>query len=229
MQRHDYSRDWFGVIAPRDHHADWLLAYTDEVADAAREGDWARLLAVLDRAPMLLGSSVNGFRIGETSCITPMHQAAWHGADPSVVKELLRRGAWTVIPDAEGRLPVDMARERGHEHLLDVMTPTFRNHFRSSPEYTAALTAHLAALVEEVAGPLLSAGSRFRHLDFRQFEEDAGVTKVWFPVGEMYGGFNIDLYKGRLHVESWSRIADGAAEYHVVTPKGYVLVDQGFL
>jgi hypothetical protein len=55
----------------------------------------------------------------------------------------------------------------------------------------------------------------------------------WFPVPGMYGGFKYWWEGGpanpRLIVESWSRIAEGSGQRHVVTADGPVLVDEGFV
>jgi hypothetical protein len=55
------------------------------------------------------------------------------------------------------------------------------------------------------------------------------LRPLWFAVPDMYGGFSIELFKGRLFVESWSRVAEGSGQAHVITTAGAVLVDEGFV
>jgi hypothetical protein len=58
-----------------------------EVVELAYKGAWEELLALLCRKPELANSA------SEPKGYTPLHQAAWHGARPSVVGKLLALGA----------------------------------------------------------------------------------------------------------------------------------------
>lgn len=58
-----------------------------KVVELAYKGEWNDLLALLRRQPELVNSA------SESKGYTPLHQAAWHGATPSVIGELLAFGA----------------------------------------------------------------------------------------------------------------------------------------
>lgn len=146
-----------------------------------------------------------------------------------MVTELLARGAWKSLRTADGRRAVDIASDRGHKHLLDLLEPTFTSgsYLIGSTERT---NSQLAALVERVAGryferqpPLL------RPVDATVLQEDAGPNRIWFPVGGMYGGFSLSVHEGYVHCSSWSRVNGGSGQYHVITERDAVLVDRGFV
>jgi hypothetical protein len=63
------------------------MSMVDEARSLAFKGDWSRLLALLDLHPELVNVT------SETKGYTPLHQAAWHGADLAVIGQLLRLGA----------------------------------------------------------------------------------------------------------------------------------------
>lgn len=53
--------------------------------------------------------------------------------------------------------------------------------------------------------------------------------KVWFPVDGMYGGFAYwradSPFESGLFVESWSRVAEGSGQRHLLLPNGYTLLE----
>jgi len=49
------------------------------------------------------------------------------------------------------------------------------------------------------------------------------------PDPGVYGGFSVELYKGRLHVESWSRVVGGSGRAWVITADRTTLIDEGFV
>jgi hypothetical protein len=63
------------------------MSMADEIRSLAFRGDWDRLLALLELHTELVNvaSGTKGY--------TPLHQAAWHGADLAVIGQLLRLGA----------------------------------------------------------------------------------------------------------------------------------------
>jgi ankyrin repeat protein len=52
--------------------------------------------------------------------ITPLMNAAWFGCRDSV-KELLRRGADSSVRDTKGRSARDLASERGHKDIEEIL------------------------------------------------------------------------------------------------------------
>jgi hypothetical protein len=53
--------------------------------------------------------------------------------------------------------------------------------------------------------------------------------RLWFLVPGMYGGFEITLIHDFLSVKSWSRIAGGSGQEHLITTEGAILVRDGFM
>lgn len=215
--------EWLGVLSPREDVSTWLLEATDALADAARDGAWVRVFELLDdRDSFSVGA--NSWRCGGTSWFSPLHQAAWHGASAEVVDGLKRRGAWLTLRDAEGRRPIDIARERGVHHLDKLLAPP-----ASTAPYDAKLAAMTAALAELVTADAMRVRctAPIRHLDAACIAE-AGTT-VWFPIPGMYGGFSIEMFRGRLHVDGWSRVVGGSGRAYVITGDRTTLVDEGFV
>ena len=214
------STEWPGVLdvdALKPGH----VAQVDRLADAARAGDWGSVLALLDAGH---GLTANHSRITGRSWFAPLHQAAWLGAPEQVAEQLLRRGAWRSLRTADGDLPSDIARNRGHDHLQRVLElPETRE-----PEQRrfAAWDRHLAALIAERTerlGPV-----RIRPVQTEVIVRDR-LESLWFGYPGMYGGFRLSTHQDRLFVESWSRVVGGSGQAHVITESGCVLVEEGFV
>ena len=94
------------------------IARRDRIADAARDGHWSQLFALLRT------SGVNRTRPGGTKGFAPLHQVAWHGAPVEVAQRLVELGAWPLLCTASGHTPLAIARQRGHQHLAGVRSPT---------------------------------------------------------------------------------------------------------
>lgn len=202
----------------------------DRLADAAKAGDWDAVWAVLDEGRQSGGPDVNQWRPGGRSWFTPLHQAAWLGAPEGVVSELLRRGAWKAIIDSGGRRPVDIARERGHQRLEQILEPAFERAGLPRDDILGSLNSQLAALIDDVARPALqTTRASVRYPDVILLFEDAGPDRIRFPIPGMAGGLSIELHHARLHVESWSRVVGGSGLYHVITRDRTVLVEEGFV
>lgn len=84
-------------------------------------------------------------------------------------------------------------------------------------------------LSDLVTDAMLSAGcgARVRPLDVACLAEHG--DRVWFPIPGMMGGFAVELFNGRLHVDSWSRMAAGSGRAYVITERRTTLVDEGFV
>ena len=216
--------EWHGVLLQRDELNSSYLASTDELADAARDGAWARMFDLLDGRGIEFTVGVNEWRRGGTSWFSPLHQAAWHGASASVVEDLVNRGAWRALRDAQGRRPIDIARERGADHIIDVLEP--RNAHPASDRSLSAMSRALAELVVAAARQA-NCAAPIRHLDVACLVESGAAA--WFPIPGMYGGFSMEMFRGRLSVESWSRVVGGSGRAYVITADRTTLVDEGFV
>jgi hypothetical protein len=222
------SLNWPGVLDPGLLKAE-AAARGHRLADAAKAGRWAEVFAVLD----LAWTSVNQSRFGGSSWFAPLHQAAWHGAPAEVVTALLKRGALRSLPARDGRTPYDVATERRHPGLLDLLRP---EPSPMAPERLDALDEHLACVIDgrlnlpggiadSYVNPLRES---LRYPPVAVLHECPG-QRVWFAVPGMYGGFSIALLRGYLYVESWIRVVGGSGQAHVVTHEGAVLVEEGFV
>lgn len=104
------SANWPGVIEPKPFnksHVDNI----NKLADAAKAGEWDEVFGLIDSDHWL---SPHQWRISGTSWFAPLHQAAWLGASPDVVDELIRRGAWRSLRSASSDRAVDCARDCLH-------------------------------------------------------------------------------------------------------------------
>ena len=216
-------RVWWGHFEAPDETADWLVKAAHSLADAAKVGRWDLVLGLLAKPDVRL--EVNGWRPGGPSWFTPLHQAAWLGAPSDVVEQLVDLGAWRTLRAADGRTPADIARDRGHEHLAELLAP--RSLRTTGSERCDALDEPLAQLVESRIRPQLSV--RLRHPQTSVLTELPEGSTLWHGIPGMYGGFRIELMRGYLHVESWCRVVGGSGQAHVVTTEGAILVDQGFV
>lgn len=195
-------------------------AAQEGLADAARDGDWDRLLGLLEGDDL----SPNSWRPSGRSMFAPLHQAAYLGAPVDVVGRLIELGAWRTMRTADGERPFDLARRRGHPHLLTVLEP------EPLPgldlDVLPVLDAGLARLVESRIRPHLDV--RLRHPQCEVLTE-IPAHRLWYPVPGMSGGFSVELREDHLFVESWSRLVTGSGQSHVVTAGGTVLVREGFV
>lgn len=214
------ENQWHGVLVARGDFNPEFVRTRDRLADGAKRGDWDTVFAIIDSGD----AGVNDWRIGGGSWFSPLHQAAWLGASTNVATALIERGAWTTLRDAEGRRPVDVARERRHEHLIDMLTPLAHDLSVSEIE---AFNARLAELVMDATRQACAPGTKVRHFDVTNLAESDQT--VWFPIPGMVGGFVIALFRRRLHVESWSRVVGGSGRAYVITRDHTTLVDEGFV
>ncbi|MFD8597846.1 ankyrin repeat domain-containing protein [Kitasatospora sp. NPDC059646] len=215
--------EWDGV-AERGQYKEAYQAQLDEVADAAYRGDWPALVAVVEKSPGL----ANTRRTGGRSGWAPLHQAAWHGAPPEVVRQLLRAGAWRTLRAADGERPVDVAVRLERHELVGLLEPAPLRPL--ADRSLRAMEEYLHALV------------RIRTADFGvklalNLPQISVLTelpegKVWFPVPGMYGGFSIALEDAetspRLSVSSHCRVAGYSGQTHHITADGCALVESGW-
>ncbi|GAA1932935.1 hypothetical protein [Nocardioides hwasunensis] len=211
---------WPGVVDP-EVLKDTVVAASHRLADAAKVGAWDTVLHQLTSSHAV---GANQWRIGGSSWFSPLHQAAWLGAPVGVVDRLVELGAWRSLRTADGARPVDLARDRGHAHLVDAL---------ATSEVTASLRrrhdawdSHLDALVAERTDGLPPVAYRPVATEVAALEP---LDSLWFPYPGMYGGFSLSLHRNRLVVESWCRVAGGSGQAHVITSGGCVLVEEGFV
>jgi hypothetical protein len=196
-----------------------------ELADAARAYQWSKVCKILEKYPQLS----NACRPEGHSLYAPLHQVAHAGANKEIAESLIRLGAFRTLRNAAGQRPVDIAREKGHVHLLETLEPV-PNH-RVSEAALLLMQEHFHRLIRQIAGELVQE-HRLRLPELEPLIE-YDERQFWFEVPGMYGGFNYwlakDGLKPRIGVQSWSRVIDGSGLHHDISEDGIVLLDRGFV
>lgn len=141
-----------------------------------------------------------------------------------MVERLVDMGAWRTLRANDGRRALDVAHDRGHNHLLEALQPVPL--LTVDEDVLAGLDLHLAAVVEGRIRPQLDV--QLRHPQCAVLTEIEGRT-LWYPVPGMYGGFKVELREDHLYVESWMRPVDGSGQGHLVTRDGAILARTGFV
>jgi hypothetical protein len=95
----------------------------DQLARLAYSGHWKDVLALLGQQPDLANAASTG------KGYTPLHQAAWHGADLPVIGALLALGADRRLLTKEGQTARDIARSQhpDREDLHYILAPSTRS------------------------------------------------------------------------------------------------------
>lgn len=206
---------WDGIVR-RATSPGWAVGARVDLAVAAQAYDWWTVFDLIRQHPHFVNSS----RPDDASWFSPLHQAADGGVVTEIANRLIAAGAWRGLRSSSGERPVDVARRRGHDHLLTALEPPRRT---------------------DVAGPVLEALQKQFHELIRQRMHEFEVThelrlpelevllelerpELWFPVPGMNGGFHFRLQPGdsgpRLVSASWSRMVSGSEEHHEITESG---------
>lgn len=192
------------------------------LADAADAGDWPALFDLLDADPAL---SANQWRPGSPELLTPLHQAARHGAPAKVIAALLSRGALRCLRDARGFTACDIAEDAGHPaELLSQLAPP------SSPLPAERIRALDANLEWAIDGTIRTAGVLEGHSDHElrrmlryppvEVLHEAPGRSVGFAIPGLPGEIRVTLRCGYLEAAS-------DVQVHVVSHRGAVLVVDG--
>ncbi|MCD0164100.1 ankyrin repeat domain-containing protein [Deinococcus sp. 14RED07] len=208
---------WIGRNDPDAFQQSYVEA-AHAVADAARDYQWARLLDLLTHNP----GRINAGRLGGTSGYAPLHQAAHGGAPAEVVQALLEIGALRTLRTTAGEQAVDIARQHGHEHLLDLLTPKPTLTFPAAKLTAVEAGVHQVIRDREGIQHLLD-GTTLRFPPLELLTETPG-NELWCPIPGMYGGFHLQL--GQVAdepiciVDSWIRVVEGSEERRLVSAGG---------
>ncbi|GCB45053.1 ankyrin repeat domain-containing protein [Streptomyces sp. NL15-2K] len=210
------------ALTDRDRFGDWYREKRDRFADTARDADWDGLFEELGRHP----ERVNLPRPGNRSGFAPLHQAAWHGADFAVVSRLIAHGAWRTQRTRDGRRAVDVAREQGHTHLLELLEPVVVRQLPSPPD---VLEHHFHSLLRERTGRCFE---EIEHLlpPLSPLTEGPAV-EAFFRVVGMMGGFTYrlgtyGLEEDVLHVHGHSRMDADDGDHYRVTTEGWSRIER---
>lgn len=219
---------WDAVLERSDVKPE-ALALRDAFSDAVEEGHWAHVATLLDRTDDDLPDALNAntLRVGDPTGRAPLHHAAIQGAHPSVVDELLARGAWPTMRTADGQTAEALARGPGHDELAEQLRPHPARDV--DDETVAALEIFLWALVDVRTRRL---GRRLRPPQLGPLLEHPQAT-MWVGIPGMYGGFACrwadTASEPTIEVRSWSRVIGGSGREHLVTVDGIELVARGLL
>jgi hypothetical protein len=215
---------WNGITRPETLSPEDLVLRR-AFADAAKLYDWPRVFEMVAKNRDLIKCT----RPGGSSLFAPLHQAAHGGAPVQEVRRLIRLGAWRTLRTARGERPVDVARRKGHAHLLKALEPVYKH--RVPPADLLAIQEHFhAVILDRAKQPVWEHRLRLPALDPLL---ELKHPKMWFTVPGMCGGFSywleIDESQTRLISESWCRVVGGSGQRHVVTTAGSELVEEGFV
>jgi hypothetical protein len=215
---------WDGMTQPETINESSLESRI-KLADAARDGNWKKVLTVLEGDSSLINVS----RPGGKSLFAPIHQAAYCGASESVVLRLIDAGAWRTLQNSRGERAVDVAQRRGHTHLIRLLEPVIKHRvpvgvlLKIQATFHAVIRGRVDELVQQ------------HQLRLPELEPllELDTAEMWFPVPGMYGGFSYRLdtfgVDARLVAESWCRVAGGSGQRHQITSRGSQLVAEGFV
>jgi hypothetical protein len=232
---------WRGILDPTQLY-DEVVAASHRLADAAKVGDWSTVFDLLDDPDQRV--DINWWRPGGTAWFTPLHQAAWHGAPPDVAAELIRRGALRSLRDSRGRTAYDIRCQKdlkNANHLKGVAAQQHKSlllrerYLKPPPSPLApatirALDRHLAGVIDSrIQGVLYDGRDPQQVLRYPPVEilHEVPWQRLWFPVPDMYGGFDITLVEDFLDVKSWCRVVGGSGQEHLITTGGAILVGEG--
>ncbi|MGW5868508.1 ankyrin repeat domain-containing protein [Streptomyces sp. NPDC055239] len=211
--------EWDG-LNDRERYNDWYLKQRDRSADLARDADWNGLFEELGKHPAQANFARPGYRSG----FAPLHQAAWHGADFAVVSRLIAHGAWRTQRTRDGRRAVDVARERGHTHLLELLEPVAVRQLPGPPD---VLERHFHTLLREKTGSVFEE-TEYRLPPLSPLTEGPAV-EIFFRVIGMMGGFTywLDrLDENVLGVHGHSRMDGDDGDHYRVTPEGWSKIER---
>ena len=206
---------WDG-IARREVLSAADLAIRDRLADAARDGNWYVVLKLVHVHPAL----VNSPRPGGASGYAALHQAAGHGVSADTIRLLKRYGAWSGLRASDGFRPVDIAAQRGHRHLVDILQPQV---YRAlPPQILDGLQQQLERLLNYRARDPV--GRFGKCLPQVEVLTELAEAALWFPLPG--GGFTIRLEGDELSVTNAPGTVGTIAENtDRVTANGISLVD----
>ena len=216
---------WEGVVTS-DVLSEKGVKLRHGLSDAAKSFDWSRVFRILEEIP----EWVNSPRPDGPSLYAPLHQAAYGGAPREVVERLVEGGAFRTLRTAKGERPVDIARRRGHRHLVGILEP--RMVVQVSEGDLKSLRTWFHALVcVRTQGIEKEYVHQLRLPDVEEAQE--GTNPVWFAFPGMYGGFSYrfdqEANPPTLVVESWCRVVDGSGQRHRITRDSCELVEEGFV
>lgn len=218
------TAEWDGITKSEVLQDD-EVAVRHQLADAAKQYNWKKTLEILNERPDLS----NVTRPDGRSLYTPLHQAAHGNAPVEVVQKMVTMGAWRTLQNADGERPIDIARKKKHQHLVELLEPVYKTHVPH--KILQKIQQHFHEIILDRTGDLVRK-SALRLPELEPLLEIA-QPRMWFPVPGMYGGFSYWLdgegKDVKLISESWCRVVGGSGQRHEITSKEGKLVEEGFV
>lgn len=207
-----------------EHSTGWSADLRKEITNAAQGHQWDTLLNLLTA----VGNKdwVNAVHLDDPSFDTPLHEAARGGAPEYVIQKLIELKAFRTIRNAQGKRPIDVARDAEQTHLYSLLEPALRSD--ASVVDLEPIQQHFHILIHQRA-PRLKRESIFQGLWLPELEPllETNIEHIWCRIPSMYGGFKYWLdIEGNVKVltESHSRISWGSEQFHKIDAKGIELM-----
>jgi hypothetical protein len=209
---------WNGVTREEDV-APELLGVRQQLAEAAYRYDWPRVFSILSEHREFVNFARPRPTGEAPSFYAPLHQAANGGAKVDEVQRLLGMGAWRTLQNARGERPVDVAAKRGHQHLLSILEPQYKQ--KVPLGVLGKIQGHFHAVIRKRTGRFVEEHA----LRLPELEPllEMGRPALWFPLPGG-GGFRFWLEKpgveAKLCSEHWTRDARDPGQRHEITSAG---------
>lgn len=130
-----------------------------------------------------------------------------------------------MLRNARGERPFDVARRRGHSHLLTVLDPVVVHDV--SLNALNEIEPHFHALIRHRANPMIE--KHELRLPDLEILRELPSPAMWLPIPEMYGGFRFTLEQFHdcdvLVATSWSSARKGSGQEHLISRFGWLLID----
>lgn len=184
---------WNGFTREEDV-APELQGVRQQLADAAYHYDWPRLFTILSEHREFVNFARPKPTGKAPSFYAPLHQAANGGADVAVVQRLLGMGAWRTLQNARGERPVDVASKRGHQHLLSILEPVYKQ------KVPLGVLGKIQGLFHAVIRERTGRGVEEHALRLPELEPLLEMDRpgLWFPLP---GGGGVSLLAGEARGE----------------------------
>ena len=149
----------------------------------------------------------------------PLHQAAYSGAPIEVAQALISLGALRTLRTMDGQRAVDIARQEGHRHLVEILTPTPSLAFAPDKLTKVERGVHQVIRERQTIAPLLNRMAM--RLPPLELLTETPENALWFPVPGMYGGFHLRIGQGgrRTDLRGGQLVAD--RQWLGGTPPGF--------
>lgn len=199
---HMFRNDWNAVTLETTLKYGWgqnQIAF----AQAAKACQWQEVLAMLETG----AGNPNSYQLDQPGFNTALHYAAADGAPREVIEKLIEWGGWRTLPNAQGKRPLDLAIEHGHQHLLGMLLPQLLHDVEWQRLQLIQFFFHRFLGESELVSQ--------HHLRLPELSVllELPTPKMWFPVPGQYGNciYWLDMQREQpvLITESTCRIVGG--------------------